>query len=351
MNRNQKSGNGFLPARALWIILPIALATAAQAQPNVKVLLWGGPATTSHNVPAFRDTITSYLTAQGMTVSYRQNTPYSWIHVDSLAQHDVLLVYTTNQNASDLSTSQIATLTNWLASGRVMVALHGTTNTFINGNTAVTNAWRALTGAQFLDHGPASGSGNSGRVVFHQPLHASLTGADTLPTSAANSGGQPYWDEGRRHNASMFANDTVMIARAHYTSPSVTSLPWIWVRPQGNGWVYYNASGHDHQVWTRPEFKGQVRRALVWGYEVKNGGSSLRGRAAVDRLLQGEAGMLRLPGGIPGAIEIFGIDGRMLLRGSAASEHDVSALPAGTYGVRVLPDEGKPFRARYIKER
>src|SRR5690606_19207788 len=101
----------------------------------------------------------------------------------------------------------------------------------------------------------------------------------------------------------------------------------------------------------RPEFKGQVRRVLVWGYEVKNGGSSLRGRAAVDRLLQGEAGMLRLPGGIPGAIEIFGIDGRMLLRGSAASEHDVSALPAGTYGVRVNTDEGKPFRGRYIKER
>src|SRR5690606_7548816 len=156
-------------------------------------------------------------------------------------------------------------------------------------------------------------------------------GTSMLPASGAASGNAPYWDEGRRHN--QFASDTIVLARSQIGSVNV---PWIWVRPQGNGWVYYNASGHDHQVWTRPEFKGQVRRAMARGTAVKNGGASLRGNAAVDRLMRAEAGMLRLPGDIAGAIEVFGIDGRTLLRAPAALQHDVSGLPPGAYGVRVL---------------
>jgi type 1 glutamine amidotransferase len=321
-----------------------SLAGQAPAQP-VKVLFWGGPGGGAHNVPAFRDSIVPYLAANGMTVQYRQDPPFSWIHPDSLGTYDVLLAYTTDQNASDLSTAQINTLKNWLASGRVMVALHGTTNTFINGNATVAAAWRSLTGAQFVDHGPAGGNaGNSGRVAFAQPAHASLQGADTLPASAANSGGLPYWDEGRQHNA--FASDTIVIARSYYASPA-TNIPWIWVRPQGDGWVYYNASGHDGQVWTRPEFKGQVRRALQWGYEVKQSFTGLRGRIAANPFLSVRDGRLIVPFRAEHSFEVLDLAGRRLLfeGPSSAERHDVSALPAGTYGVRLRPERGDALRA------
>ena len=336
-------------AAVLCALACVALCAPSSNALPVKVLLWGGPGGGAHNVPAFRDTIVPYLTGQGMTVQYRQDPPFSWIHADSLAAYDVLLVYTTDQNASDLSTTQITTLKNWLATGRVMVALHGTTNTFINNNATVTAAWRALTGAQFVDHGPAGGAaGNSGRVVFAQPVHASLQGTDTLPTSAANSGGLPYWDEGRTHNT--YAADTVVIARSYYTSP-VADIPWIWVRPQGNGWVYYNASGHDGQVWTRPEFKGQIRRALEWGYAVKQASTGVRGfipeNPFLSARLSSRAGRLVVPFRAEHSLEVLDLAGRRLLfeGPSTAASHDVSALPAGTYGVILRPERGDALRA------
>jgi type 1 glutamine amidotransferase len=296
-------------------------------------------------VPAFRDSIVPYLTTNGMTVQYRQDPPFSWIHPDSLAAYDVLLAYTTDQNASDLSTTQITTLKNWLALGRVMVALHGTTNTFINNNATVAAAWRGLTGAQFTDHGPAGGSaGNSGRVVFAMPIHASLQGTDTLPTSAPNSGGLPYWDEGRQHNT--FSSDTVVIARSYYTSPAA-NIPWIWVRPEGKGWVYYNASGHDGQIWTRPEFKGQVRRALQWGYQVKQSFTGVRGALAGNPFLRLRAGRLVAPLRGAYSLEVLDLEGRRILFDgpATAGNRDLSKLPAGTYGVLLYPEHGDALRA------
>ena len=355
MHTTSKGRAARLTRPATWLSAALAtfLVSETTAQTGARVLFWGGPATTSHNVPAFRDTIVPYLTSLGMTVSYRQNPPYSWLHADSLAQHDVLLVYTTNQNASDLTSGQLAALTAWLASGRVMVALHGTTNTFITGNTATTNAWRALTGAQFLDHGPASGSGNSGTMTY-TPLgnaHPALATTTALPASAANSGGQPYWDEGRRHTANLFASDTLVLARAHYTTPSATSLPWIWVRPQGNGWVYYNASGHDAQVWSRLEFKTQIVRALQWGHTVKTTG--IRGQAALRALTRGRTGMLHVPfaPGTAHTVEVFDPQGRRVYfrSRSRAGGHDLSFLPPGHYGVSLTSERRENLRSLYIK--
>lgn len=344
-NPSPRAARASMPGAAL--VLALGAAPAA-AQSDARVIFWGGPATTSHDVPAFRDTIVPYLESRGMTVTYRQDPPYTWLHPDSLGRWDVMLTYTTNQNAEDLTRAQLDALTAWLDSGRVMVALHGTTNTFFNNDDAIRDDWAALTGARFQNHGPADGNGNAGRIEFSAPVHASLQGTDTLPTSAANSGGQPYWDEGRMHNT--FAADTIVIARAHYTSPSVTSLPWIWIREQGEGFVYYNASGHNGETWGRPEFKGQVARALEWGHELNVTG--LRGRAAVERLLApGVPGRIVVPfaSAAGHSIEVLDLQGRRVYhrKDSRAASHDVSFLPAGTYGVRILSGN-REAAGRYV---
>jgi type 1 glutamine amidotransferase len=325
-------------------------APTTPAQTPTKVLFWGGPATSSHNVPAFRDTIVPYLTGQNMTVTYRQNTPYAFLHTDSLAQYDVMLVYTTNQDASQLTQGQLTALTTWIASGRVMVAVHGTTNTFITNNASITSAWRALTGAQFADHGPAAGSGNSGTITYTTTgtTHGSLAGTIALPTSGVNTGDHPYWDEGRRHTANLFSNDTLVLARALYTTPSATSLPWIWVRPQGNGWVYYNASGHDGQVWTRLEFKTQILRALQWGQAVSTG---IRGEAALPAVIRTEGHHIIVPLRTGYSFEVTTLQGRGVykLARTHAARHDLGFLSTGTYGVRVQAEQRESYQTLFIK--
>jgi type 1 glutamine amidotransferase len=321
------------------------LAAVATAQAPIKVLFWGGPGGGAHNVPAFRDSITPVLTSQGMIVTYRQNNPYTWLHADSLAQYDVMLAYTTNQDASQLTQGQLTALTNWIASGRVIVALHGSTNTFINNSTTITAAWRALLGARYVGHGTLNTSGTVTRTAAGN-AHSCLQGTSMLPPSAANTGESPYWDEGREHVD--FVSDTLVLARS---VTSANNFPWIWVRPQGNGWVYYNASGHDGQVWARPEFKAQVIRALNWAYEMKVTG--IRGQAALDRLTRMHGNELFVPLREKYSLEIMDMQGRRVFfrhRSSAAS-HNLSFLPAGTYGVNILPETREAFRSLYIKER
>jgi type 1 glutamine amidotransferase len=321
-------------------------APEASAQFNIKVLFWGGGAT-AHVPTHLRDTLATYFPAFNIQMDYRadsSNQPV-WIHPDTLAQYDVMLVYTTNQNASTLGQTRLNDLIAWVNSGKVIVALHGATNTYINNNATVAAGWRGLMGGQFVDHAP----NNNGGIVTRTAVgdtHGALLGTTMLPTSAANSGGSPYWDEGRRHN--QYASDTIVLARSQI---GAVNVPWIWVRPQGNGWVYYTASGHDGQVWKMPEWKGQVRRALTWGYLVKTTG--IRGKAALDRLMHGTHGELIVPVKGEHSIEILDMQGRrVFFRGhSSARGHDVSALPAGSYGVRILPAAGEPFKALYVKGR
>jgi type 1 glutamine amidotransferase len=308
----------------------LSITATSFSQTPIKVLFWGGPGGGAHNVPAFKDSILPVLTGQGMVVTYRQEQPYPWLHADSLAQYDVILAYTTNQNANQLTQGQLTALTTWISSGRVFVALHGTTNTFINNSAPITAAWRALLGATYTGHGPLNTSGTVTRTTAGT-AHSCLQGTTMLPASAANTGESPYWDEGREHIN--YSSDTLVLARSQTAS---SNFPWIWLRPQGLGWVYYNASGHDGQVWTRAEFKGQVIRALQWGASVKTTG--IRGKAAIEALVRAEGHQLQVPGIGSHSLRILDMAGKSVLvrKDSRASHHDLSGLPLGVYALEVL---------------
>lgn len=324
--------------------------TSASAQAPIKVLFWGGTTTTPHNPTAMRDSLAAFFTTNNIQISYRSAASPVWLHPDTLAQFDVMLAYTTNQNAADMTTAQINSLIAWLESGRVMVALHGTTNTYFNGNATVATAWRLLTGARFVDHDAPN---HAGTCTFRQPLHGSLEGATPLPASLTADPGASstqYWDEGRRHN--QYVSDTIVIARAQLAT---TNVPWIWVRPQGQGWVYYNASGHNHLTWQRPEFRSQLLRALTWGYQMKVTG--IRGREALAQFLGGPHGHIVVPSNAGfrsgHSIEILDMQGRRVFHRSRsrAQSHDVNFLPAGTYGVNILSEASEAFKSLYVKPR
>jgi hypothetical protein len=127
------------------------LATLAPAQTPIKVLFWGGTTTDPHHPTRLRDTLANYFPAFNIQMDYRSANVPVWLHADTLAQYDVILVYTTHntsQAANDLGQARLTALTNWINSGRVMVALHGSTNTYTMGNYTFTAEWRALPARQ-----------------------------------------------------------------------------------------------------------------------------------------------------------------------------------------------------------
>jgi type 1 glutamine amidotransferase len=328
-----------LSARALPVLLA---ATIASAQAPLKVLFWGGTTTTPHNPRALRDSLASFFTANNIQIHYREAASPGWLHADSLAVYDVALLYTSDQTGTNLTATQLGALTSWVASGRVIVAFHGSTNTYLN-NGAVSTGWRQLLGAQFVDHDAPN---HSGTCTFTVPGHPALAGAVPLPASAtaepAASNTTTYWDEGRRHN--QFASDTVVIARAQL---GTSNVPWIWVRPQGQGWVYYNAGGHNFRAWNREEWRGQLLKALQWGALVKTTG--IRGRAALRELLRVQGGHLLLPRGTS-SVRVRDMAGRNLPARRAARDgrYDLSGLPWGVYSIEVLTRQAV-FRSVYVK--
>lgn len=320
-----------------------------RAQALINVLYWGGPGSSPHNPAALRDTLQNYLLFNhGMMVHYREDPSHSWLHPDSLAGYDVILAYTSNRGedagGTDITTAQFAALTDWIESGKVLVSFHGSTNTYYSGGNP---PWIRLLGARFLDHAPGN---NAGTITFTDAAHQSLEGAQPLPPSASNDGREPYWDEGRRHQ--QFVEDTIVIARAQIGEVNV---PWIWVREQGDGFVYYNASGHDGQTWTMPQWKSQVVTALEWGACVGDSATfcpdtttPVRGQAAIDALVKMHNGMISVPAGTPHELCVHDMQGRqVMVRHSSAERHDLTTLPSGTYSVQVLSEERQLFRTLY----
>lgn len=318
-------------ALLLWLPAFAFSRAALSAGGPVRVLFWGGTNTATHNARALRDTLAPVFAANDLVLNYREAASHSWLRADSLAQYDVAFLYTTDQTGSDLSPDQLSAFTAWIEAGHVAVAFHGSTNTYLN-NGAVSAAWGNLLGGLFLDHGNGS-SDNGGTITYQQPVHAALGGTAPPPASASASGGSPYWDEGRRHKS--FTSDTVVLARSRMNTVD-TATPWIWLRPQGLGWVYYNASGHDGQSWKRPEFKAQVVQALKWGASF--GTTVVRGGFGNDRRvhLSQDDGSLWIPDAR--AVTVRDYSGRVILSSNSirGTRVDLSKLPVGFYSLDVI---------------
>ena len=67
------------------------------------------------------------------------------------------------------------------------------------------------------------------------------------------------WDETYLHDHHPEGRTVLMVRDAMPGDPHTEPEPWTWVRTQGQGRVFYTASGHDHRVWSRPEFHQLLR--------------------------------------------------------------------------------------------
>jgi uncharacterized protein len=211
-------------------------------QDSIRVLFMGG-GTSSHNPAAMRDVIQPVLQKAGMKVVY--HTSESVLHADSLARYDVMFIYNAKKGSQtdrtpDLTKAQEDALYRWVEAGHGVVAVHGATSSYLENPR-----WAELIGGSYVEHG-----NDLKYISIAKPEHDAMKGV-APPTG---------WDEGRVHR--LLKPDLVILATAN-----VEKTPWTWVRPQGQGWVYYTSSGHDTRVWSDAKFQGQLVQAVKWAYE------------------------------------------------------------------------------------
>lgn len=249
MNKDQGAVFSFSFAFRFGVLACLFLEWPVQAQNRV-LFLGGGGATSTHNAEAMGAVMMPLMRSQGMTVDYKTNEGI--LHPDSLKVYDILFLYNSKKGSGgtgadkspDLTAAQEDALLAWVNAGHAVIAAHSATSSYLSNPK-----YAQLLGAEYLAHGEDLQS-----IRVTAPNHPAMLGV-SAPPSAANS---TYWDEGRTHR--FLQKDTVILAVSNSNGN-----PWTWVRPQGQGWVYYTSSGHDARCWNDANFQKQILQALKWG--------------------------------------------------------------------------------------
>src|SRR5690606_5365329 len=71
------------------------------------------------------------------------------------------------------------------------------------------------------------------------------------------------WDETYEHRDLTDDRDLLQV-REPMNEGETEEEPWTWTREEGEGRVFYTASGHDLRVWNEPAYQELVRRGILW---------------------------------------------------------------------------------------
>ncbi|MDP7063152.1 MAG: ThuA domain-containing protein [Planctomycetota bacterium] len=158
-------------------------------------------------------------------------------HIDAgrLEDYDTVLMYA-NQSQHTVVPQQFFTaLRDFVREGGGFVALHCTSGCFMQ-----SQEWLEFVGARFVSHGDG---------VFQQEVVA--------PEHPLMVDWENYecWDE--TYVQDHHPDDRLVLTKRG-------EEPWSWIRREGQGRVFYSASGHDARTWTQPGFLEMLKRSLDW---------------------------------------------------------------------------------------
>lgn len=240
-----------------------AIATTPDAGRRLQVLFLGAPtANGPHHDPITRyATLKRGLGAAGIDLTYSEDPSRAFTGA-TLAAFDAVLLYGNWAQMGTLPPEQLQALLGYVERGGGFVPVHcasacwGRSPQFVR-----------LVGGRFKSHG-----GEEFTVQNVASDHPVLQGLD----------GYRAWDETYVHDE--HGDDrTILQVR--------DGEPWTWTRTQGEGRVFYTASGHDHRVWDLPAFQQLLARGLVWA-----AGDAARARLDALHLPQLEQEEVSLPG-------------------------------------------------------
>ncbi len=100
-------------------------------------------------------------------------------------------------------------------------------------------------GAQFTRHGTGVF-----RTITADPKHPIMQGLRDIES----------WDETYVHSKHNEKDRTVL----QYRVDDQGREPWTWVKPYGQGRVFYTAWGHDDRTWSNAGFAELVERGIRW---------------------------------------------------------------------------------------
>ncbi len=221
------------------------LTSLAQAAEPAKIFaLFLGDPQIGHHEPAKRYAwIKPKLEQAGIAVAYTDK--MADLNAANLAKYDVLMVYA---NIATITADQEKAVLDFVNAGHGFVPIHCASACFGNSPAMI-----RLMGGRFARHetkvfAPV--------IVNHaHPIMAGFRGYET-------------WDETYVHDQHNTVGRTVLAIRDENGSQE----PWTWVRQQGQGRVFYTASGHDERTWTNANFQELIVRGVAWAAAAKGQG-------------------------------------------------------------------------------
>ena len=159
-----------------------------------------------------------------------------------LNKFDALLLYA---NHPRLTSTQWKNLLSFVRLGKGFVPVHCASWCFSN-----IPEYDQLVGGRFKSH---QGGVFSPRIVVRN--HPAVSGIQKLEA----------WDETYFHHRHNPKNRTVLMVRDPMPGdPHDKPEPWTWVRTEGEGRVFYTASGHDERVWNDSNFHQLLKQGILW---------------------------------------------------------------------------------------
>ncbi|RZP23265.1 ThuA domain-containing protein, partial [bacterium] len=193
-----------------------------EEQLNVLFLSAGsGEPNSSHNGKINHHKLRPKFLRNNMNITYSSN--LNSLSVNILSKYDAIIMYL---GAPNEKPERISALINYVEAGGGLVALHNTSAAF-GGDKDFVN----LIGGEFDRHG----SGRfKARIINGKENHPALKGVAEFEV----------WDETYIHKNLNEDRIDLMVR-----DENGRREPWVWVRNQGKGRVFYSAYGHDGRVW------------------------------------------------------------------------------------------------------
>jgi type 1 glutamine amidotransferase len=221
---------------ALFISLAPLRPVPLQAEPLRPIrVVFLGHESRHHNSGAYLPLLKEALSPEAIEFDYF--TRPDCLTPETLKGYDAVMLYA---NHGRMTPEQFEALQSFIQGGRGFLPIHCASACFGNDPRFI-----ALVGGRFLRHG--SGVFSPSIVA---PGHPILQGVAPYET----------WDETYVHANFNEQGRTLLMERVEGEHRE----PWSWVREEGSGRVFYNASGHDERTWKNASFQKMLGNAIVW---------------------------------------------------------------------------------------
>src|SRR5215210_936053 len=197
-------------------------------------ILFLGHKSKHHDSEKLADILTKEYFKDGINITFTMNP--NDLNEETLSKYDGLIVYA---NYDTISRSQEAALLNFVRSGKGFIPLHSASFCFRNSPEVV-----EMIGGQFKSH-----RYDSFPAVITQPDNPVMQGITSFVTK----------DETYVHDK-ISKNIQVLSERVEGSHRE----PYTWVRPYGEGRVFYTAYGHDEITFNNPGFLHLVKNGILW---------------------------------------------------------------------------------------